>query len=90
MIGYIVSLLLAVGSLAVFVRAVTMIDRMSKCTCSPVAWAWIALAVSALWVLCATITGLHLAPAMSAFVVAVSAVLITDRRRGIRNRRRPA
>ncbi|MBS1188896.1 MAG: hypothetical protein H6R10_688 [Rhodocyclaceae bacterium] len=74
------SLALLTGAFLVVWRALEMIDAMSRCTCSLVRWSWIALAVAGAWVVCAVLTGDHLAPALIAFFIAVAAVFLTDRR----------
>lgn len=88
MIGLLISISLCVGSAIVFWRAVDVVDRMNRCTCSAVALSWWAVAVCALWLFFAALTGKHLPEALVFFVIASAAVMATDRRRGVRNRRR--
>lgn len=88
MIGFFITISLCFGSAVVLWRAVHVIDRMSRCTCRPVAWSWIGLSVASIWVMCATLTSQHLPQALAAFVVASAAVMATDRRHVTRNRRR--
>lgn len=90
MIGLLISISLCVGSAIVFWRAVDVVDRMTRCTCNAVALSWLGLAVGALWLFCATLTGKHLQEALVFFVIASAAVMATDRRCSIRNRRRPS
>lgn len=87
MSSFLISFSLCLGAGVVLWRAVHVVDRMSGCTCRPVAWAWVALGVVALWVGCAAVTGRDLLDALIAFVLAAAAVLATDRRWWGRRRR---
>lgn len=75
------SLLTIVCALILAVRAVIAIDRMSRLTCPQVAWAWLLFACCTLWLVFAIHTGELVGWAHTAFVVAVLAVMLSDRRR---------
>ncbi len=80
MIGNIVPLTLVSLACVVFVKAVMTIDRMSRQTSPLIAWPWILLAASALWVFCAALTGDCLTWAVLALLISLVGVVLIERR----------